>query len=172
MPKIPVRKLTIVGDVAIVPLTQGFFAIIDASDAEKVGQHNWCAAKCSGKFYAYRCRKVGENYASKMIAMHRYILGVVGRDHVDHVNSDTLDNRRANIRPATRSENMMNVGLCSRNSSGFKGVSWNKSVEKWQAQIIAKGKWHNLGLHLTKEDAAQAYEKAAERLHGKFARTR
>lgn len=88
---------------------------------------------------------------------------------IDHINGDPSDNRLPNLREATKSQNMMNIKKIKSNTSGFKGVGWSKSSQKWRAYIVANGVHYHLGLFETKEDAAQAYAQAAKKLHGVFA---
>jgi hypothetical protein len=89
---------------------------------------------------------------------------------VDHENRNGLDCRRTNLRLATHRQNIMNTGLRPANTSGYKGVSWDKENQKWRASIRAYGRSYNLGRFSTKEEAARAYNEAASRLHGSFAR--
>ena len=91
--------------------------------------------------------------------------------HIDHVNGDRTDNRIVNLRLASRSNNQHNQGIRKSNTSGFKGVSWNRQCQKWSAWIRCRGMSHYLGLYPTPEEAHAAYCEAAERLHGEFART-
>lgn len=104
---------------------------------------------------------------------HRIIWMMVnGRDpkvHIDHINGDKADNRIANLREATTSENKFNIGLRSDNMSGFKGVSWIRRRSNWQSEIAASGKRRNLGYFSTAEEAARAYDAAAKEMHGHFA---
>ena len=88
---------------------------------------------------------------------------------VDHRNGDSTDNRRSNLRLATLSENNRNMGLSSRNTSGFKGVSYYASRNKYRAYIKLNGNRKHLGYFETAEDAAEAYDEAARKLHGEFA---
>ena len=87
----------------------------------------------------------------------------------DHHNRDRRDNRRHNLRVATPLESQGNTGVRKDNSSGFKGVTWNKAVAKWKAQIREGGRRRFLGYHITAEAAARAYDAAARALFGEFA---
>lgn len=90
-------------------------------------------------------------------------------EFIDHINSDRLDNRIANLRPATRRQNNINVLRTSANTSGFKGVHWDKPTERWRAQITIEGKKTYLGSFASPEEAHEAYKKAALEHHGEFA---
>jgi hypothetical protein len=89
---------------------------------------------------------------------------------VDHENQDGLDNRRANLRIATRSQNNANQRRRKDNTSGYKGVVWHKRERRWQAQIQVEGKCLYLGGFDDPKDAAQAYNVAAFTHFGEFAR--
>lgn len=88
---------------------------------------------------------------------------------VDHINGNRQDNRIANLRLATTSENLCNRGKPRNNTSGFKGVSWNTKFQIWQATIKFNGRNKNLGRFASREKAAEAYSKAALQYHGDFA---
>jgi len=90
---------------------------------------------------------------------------------VDHINLDKTDNRIANLRLATRSQNKANTLRPFTNTSGVKGVSWHRQGRKWQARIKVNGKNKNLGLFTNIDAAAAAYRHAADEHFGEFART-
>lgn len=89
---------------------------------------------------------------------------------IDHVNGDPSDNRLENLRIATDAENKRNVGIRSHNTSGIKGVSWDKENRRWLAHATHNGRGFHLGRHLTKEAAAEAYRNFARTHHGEFYR--
>ena len=89
---------------------------------------------------------------------------------VDHVNCIGTDNRISNLRLATNGQNMSNQGIRADNTSGCKGVSWSRQSQKWDARIKHAGRQECLGKFNSKEEASAAYQEAAKRLHGKFAR--
>lgn len=88
---------------------------------------------------------------------------------LDHINRNKWDNRIENLREATASQNIANSRLSSSNSSGFRGVSWNKRLERWHAYICVRGTRKHLGFFETAEDAAAAYAVAAREHFGDFA---
>jgi hypothetical protein len=92
-------------------------------------------------------------------------------EHIDHINGDPSDNRIANLREATRFENMRNSKRKSRNKSGIKGVAWVPKRGKWGAWIRYEGKNKYLGYYATAEHAHNAYALAAYMFHGEYART-
>lgn len=111
-------------------------------------------------------------YSRKYFA-HRlawiYVYGVAP-DKIDHIDGDRDNNRIANLRACTNSQNSANSRIRSDNSSGLKGVSWDCTKKKWVAQIRCHGKSFHLGRFKSKIDASVAYSSAAVRFFGKFAR--
>ncbi|MBV8278501.1 MAG: HNH endonuclease [Verrucomicrobia bacterium] len=103
--------------------------------------------------------------------MHRLIVNAPPGVQVDHVNGDGLDNRRANLRLASATQNAHNRKIRRDNTSGFKGVRFDQSSQRWDARITFQGKRYYLGLFVTAELAARTYDQAARRLFGDFART-
>lgn len=156
------------GTIAIIPLTKGYEAIVDADDLHLVEAYSWTALVKPGVVYAKRAVKVGDR--TMTVRMHRVILSAHPDALVDHINGNGLDNRKANLRVATNSQNLANRGAQRNNTSGFKGVTWNKAAGKWQASLKLNGNRWYLGLHNTAEDASAAYQEAARRAFGEFAR--
>lgn len=97
--------------------------------------------------------------------MHRGYLP----EQIDHIDGNGLNNDIENLRAATQVQNQHNKGTQKNNTSGFKGVSWNKQAKKWRAQIWFDGKSHHLGFSDTPEAAHEAYKAAAMKLHKEFA---
>ncbi len=152
-----------------IPLTQGMVAIVDDEDYATLSAFKWYAAKQpNGRFYAVR--DVRKDNKRLHVRMHREILSADVDYDVDHKNCNPLDNRRENLRIATRAQNLRNCRKRSDNTSGYKGVSWHKASKKWAAYIHVSCKKINLGLYLTPQEAHAAYSMAAEHLHGEFAR--
>lgn len=109
---------------------------------------------------------------SKKYLLHRlawlYVYGYMP-SVVDHINRDPKDNRIANLRQVTNSQNQMNRGVQSNSTTGLKGVYWVKSHGLYRAQIKRQGKINYLGYFTDKYDAYSAYTKAADTLHKEFA---
>lgn len=162
--------------VRFIPLTLGLFARVDVADFADVSRWNWTATK-RGKgngsritsYYAARGRSPKEVETTRKrapILMHRYLMGEPLED-IDHRNRDSLDNRRENLRKATASKNGAN-SKSRGGSSKFKGVSLTRGL--WRASIRVNYKTTYLGGFDSEETAARAYDEAARRLHGEFAR--
>lgn len=149
-----------------IPLSQGKFAIVDDEDFELVSQYKWYYHQ------GYAVTHGGQHPNQFTLSMHRLILnkGFGNRDYTDHINGNKLDNRRANLRICTNAQNCRNRTINTNNTSGYKGVSWNKANKKWTAYIKLNWKLVFLGNFVNKEDAAIAYDKAAQELYGEFAR--
>jgi hypothetical protein len=96
-------------------------------------------------------------------------MGLDLSNEIDHIDGDSLNNNRSNLRAATRAQNSQNRSKQKNNASGIKGVSLDKRRSKWLAQIQSDGTHYYLGRFDTKEDAAEAYRKAANKLHKEFA---
>lgn len=104
--------------------------------------------------------------------LHRVILGLTdGHVHADHINRVRSDNRRLNLREATLAENNRNGARRRNNTSGYKGVAFDRRKHRWQAGIGLNGARKALGRFLSKEDAARAYDRAAIEHYGEFAVT-
>lgn len=143
-----------------IPLSRGLVTIVDDEDAAWLGRHKWSAqAARGGRFYAIR------GYG---ILMHRLILQPPEGFHCDHIDNDGLNNQRSNLRLVTRCENAQNARRKSRNSTGYKGVSFDG--HRFVAQICANRQPRRLGRFKTAEEAYEAYCRAAAELHGEFAR--
>ena len=159
------------GDVVRVPLTQGYFALIDAADAAEVMRHKWTAdvrRQRDGAIAVYGYRREFAGGKSRKVYLHRQISGVESGGLADHENGDTLDCRRSNLRHADYGKNganRRNRGARSR----FKGVSPAPKAGRWQARI--GGPTRYLGTFDSDEEAAIRYDIAATSEYGQFART-
>lgn len=145
---------------------KGGHTLIDDEDYDKIKHIDWLVrVKDDGMKYVY-----GYPPDGKPVILHRFLMEET-RPHIyiDHRNGDGLDNQRStNLRRLTALQNGQNKGLSKRNSTGWKGVSMKRG--KYYARIMAEGKVVYLGTFNDPAQAGQAYLRAAEKLHGEFAR--
>lgn len=145
---------------AEIQLTQGKVAIVDSEDSVELSKYKWYFASAG-----YACRRKD----GVIVYMHREITGALRGEVVDHINHDTLDNRRSNLRRCTQSQNMANARIVKPTSSGYKGVGWFPRDQKWRARICVNGKGCHLGLFDSAEDAARMYNFWARDIFGEHA---
>jgi hypothetical protein len=128
---------------------------IDHDDIRQRYKGRITAGSASGKnTHVYAKIRTEENKVRKI---HRIVMGMqASRLDIDHINHNTLDNRRCNLRICSRTENRSNSKLSIRNKSGFTGVRWNKKSQKWMAFITSDGKAFCLGRFENKESAIEA----------------
>ncbi len=153
-----------------IALTHGFSAIVDDDVFEELNQHRWAASgNGTGRLYAVRRTRVPGGKL-RYIRMHRAICGdTVGID-VDHINGNSLDNRRSNLRAATRSQNIANHAGPSQSASGFWGVYRSqRHPAGWKANIRINNKKLHLGYFADLEEAARVRDRAALEAWGEFA---
>lgn len=148
-------------------------ALVDDEDYERVNQFTWHVRNNPLTNY---CRRVDTHEAGGLVYMHRFILGLTDpKVHVDHINSNGLDNRQCNIRAVTRSQNHMNMRKKRYNggrptSSKFKGVHWCNTAKRWVSRIVLNGKVIRTKHFRDEISAAKAYNDAAQKYFGEFAR--
>lgn len=165
----PIRPIRVCGDVAIVTLTRGKEALVDALDVHLIDGRHWYASKSSHGWYALARSKRPDGGVTTE-KMHRLILNAPHDKMVDHRDCDGLNNRRSNLRIADAFENARNTRIRKNNKSGTKGVYFDSARNKWAALIAASGKKYALGRFETAAEARAAYRAAARILHGDFAR--
>lgn len=144
---------------------KGFTVLIDEADYDIWKSYSWHFNKQNKNKDNYRV------ISGNGKCLHRLIAERIGFDmklQVDHINGSALDNRRANLRPATIQQNNCNKGIKSTNKSGYKGVFWSNG--KWQASIRHNGKSQYLGRYVNIDDAITAYREAAIKYQGEFVR--
>ena len=129
--------------------------LIDYDDYKIVCQYTGNQKSSGGYIYA--------NHNGKRIYLHRLLFNITQKDLcIDHINHNTLDNRRNNLRVVNNSQNQMNRDKPKQNTSGVKGVYWHKNKGKWQANIQVDNKLLYLGIFDSKQDAIAA-RKSAEK---------
>lgn len=160
-----------------IKLSQNKIALVDDEDYEELSKYTWCLSKTHDNFRAKT------KIAGKQVLMHRLIMRVTDpKVQVDHINRDSLDNRKENLRLCNNSQNNINREKTSRNKTGYKGVVYfgvakrnsihkTRGKEYWHAQIAKDGVDIRLGYFDNPIDAALAYDRAAKELFGDFALT-
>lgn len=118
----------------------------------------WSTVKKRGKYY-FQKRLPGNN----LVELHRWIMQPKKGEYVDHIDGNTLDNRRSNLRICSNAANLRNAGRRSNNSSGVTGVWWDKSRDKWSAEIKVNYRKKFLGRFNNIRDAIKARQKAEQK---------
>ena len=152
-----------------IPLTRGKVAIVDEQDAPLALQFKWHA--CNRKTTWYAGSSHGRFFGGKGLYLHRVLMEPAEGQHVDHINGNGLDCRRENMRLCTVTENRRNKRK-THGASRFKGVQRNKTrvSRPWCAKITVNYACLWLGSYATEEEAAVAYNEAAMKHFGEFAR--
>lgn len=157
----------------ILPLTQGYIALVDEEDYERLKRFKWCV--CSNTYgKKYAVRTLYKNGWSKQVYLHHEVLGLISAPPgkvVDHINGNSLDCTRANLRICTYAQNVQNRPPLKHSRSKYKGVKIveKKSGYRYQVNITAEKKSYYLGSFKDEYTAMATYNVAAIKLHGKFA---
>ncbi len=140
---------------------EGTKASVDDEDFDYLNEYSWSMAK----------NYVRTTIQNKSFYLHKMVMGATSEVLVDHKDGNTLNNQKSNLRKCSHLENMRNQKLSKRNKSGYKGVTWYSRDEKWRASISINSKVKWLGLFVDPIEAAIAYDMAAKKYFGEFART-
>jgi hypothetical protein len=160
----PPKIISVEGEIAYIEI-KGYTVIVDSEDLVKIRKYVW-RRHGRGEYFITTTK----TKRRKNIFLHRYIMDAPKGTEIDHKNSNTLDNRKSNLRFCTSSENKYNRGRSKANTSGYKGVTKSKKQKRWQSKIKKDKKMYYLGRFDTPEAAYAAYCEAAKKLHGEFAR--
>jgi len=139
----------------------------DKEDFHKVSKYTWALLQTKIGPYVI----TNDNKTRKRILLHRLIMNPPDGMIVDHINHNGVDNRKSELRICTNSENLANQKLRNVNSSGYKGVSWDKKSKKWKVYIRVDSKRIHLGFFSNIKEAARKYNEAAVFYFGEFALT-
>ena len=164
-----IKPIRVEGNIAFVPLTKGYEAVIDAADIEAVQHVSWYASVYpDGSVYA--CSRPKRDGEKITLRMHRVIMGDPWGLEVDHRDGNGLNNCKYNLRAATSSQNKCNRRISTLSKIGLKGVGLDKRDGRFYARIKKAGKQVSLGRFATAEAAHEAYAAAVAEYHGEFAR--
>lgn len=155
-----------------VPLSRHKVAVIDVEDWDVVRPYKWHAHVHRGGFCAARNSERTSEGKRKTIRLHRVLMGAPADQEVDHEDGNPLNDKRNNLRLCTPRQNSFNTQKRKNTLCKYKGVRWHKSANGWQAFIQQNNpkRFFHLGIFLTAEDAAQAYDTAAQQRFGEFAK--
>lgn len=143
----------------MIPVGEKDFAIVDDEDYDRLASYRW----------AIKSGYARASVEGRSRVMHQLLLECPSHLRRDHINRNRLDNRKSNLRIATPTQNAANANLRKDNTSGFKGVTWNKGLARWKAQVRDGGKRLFLGYFTDAAEAARAYDRRAKELFGEFA---
>lgn len=152
----------------IIPLSAGFSTHVDDADYQALARHTWHALQTPNHTYASRYTPCPEK-GRRRIYMHREILQAPSGMLVDHIDRNSLDNRRSNLRLCTYSQNAANAIYAPGRGSPFRGVRYSSVQSCYIASISHQGRRHVLGSFGDEVEAASAYDEAAVKLFGPFA---
>lgn len=148
----------------VIVTLKGAEILVDQGDMELALHYVWSITQAPSGLVWYAVTARGS------IRLHNLILPPPPGKTVDHINLNGLDNRRHNLRLATRSEQSVNRRAKSGSSSRYRGVSWHARARKWRVQLQEGGRIASFGLYQDEEEAARVADQEALRLYGEFAR--
>lgn len=153
-----------------IPLTRGYVALVDDGDYPALSRYKWHVVGQGRRLYAAR-KHIADGVKTSLY-MHVAIMQPPDGMQTDHVDGDSFNNQRSNLRNATVQQNNRNRRKFDNETttSPYKGVSWDKSLKKWRAWIRYDGKRKYLGVHEYEKAAALAYDEAAKKYFGEFAK--
>lgn len=146
-----------------IKLTKGRFTIVDDDLFEFLNQYKWHYQ------FGYAKRMIRVNGQRKALHLHRFIINAPNHLQVDHINGDSLDNRRENLRLCSQKDNAKNRSMSKNNKSGFPGVYYYEKYGKYCAQATVNGSKKTLGYFDTKEEAFEARQEVVKEHYKSFA---
>lgn len=152
-----------------IKLTRGKNAIVDVEDFERLNQYKW---HCTHYGYAKRAvpNRTGKGRRQVAVYMHKMVCPAPDGMIVDHINRNSLDNRKVNLRAATQRQNVWNRKFNrKRGKSRYNGIRWDKNREKWQVRLTINGRRESFGYYADEIEAAKAYDRVAKKYRGEYA---
>lgn len=155
------NNFKICDNVVTVQLTQGFVTVVNLEDLKRIANYRWFAVVTKDQPYVVS-RQKGR--------LHRFLTKAPIGFVVDHINGDTLDNRRCNLRICSQAENVRNSSVRKTSKTGYKGVSYRKDTGKYRVRIYKNYRCFNFGHFDTLDEAVNCYNLNVQGLHGPFAK--
>ena len=154
-----------------IPLSQGKSALVDDEDFERLSQFRWRYFSKGRNEYAH-CHSPMIQGKRSTLLMHRIVMRAVNGQEIDHRDNNGLNNQKSNLRFCNRSQNNGNMRVDPKSKTGFKGVRFigNQPLNPWRAQLGFRGTLIDLGSHPTAIAAAEAYNRAALKYFGEYAK--
>lgn len=143
---------------------------VDDEDYEMLKNRKWSENGNGYPRNGFTNRILNPNKQQIFVMMHRVIMWSPDGMVIDHIDGNKLNNQKKNLRVCSPTDNKRNRGMSRRNTSGYKGVYWQRANKKWYAAINTDERFLNVGSFENKEDAARAYNAAASKYHGEFAK--
>lgn len=156
-----------------IPLTQGQVALVDDEDFDRVSKYNWSARKFSNGFYAYRGWVDSKTKKVKNHSLGVFLLNPPKGSVVDHLNGNPLDNRKSNLRVASKQQNTWNRSVCKTSTTGIKNVMPRKSkvdgrILNYRVGLMIDGKYKQFGPYSTVEEAVAVRNKILMEVRGEL----
>lgn len=156
------------GNMREILLTREYITLVDDEDFERINLYKWHTVKCKCTQYAAHSFKQNGK-PNILIYLHRFIMNMDDTDfHIDHIDHNGLNNQKSNLRICTRIQNNSNRSK-QKGTSKYKGVYWDKNINKWRSKISVNKKRIDLGFSDSEVELAIAYNEAALKYHGEFA---
>jgi hypothetical protein len=152
-----------------IKLTRGKYAIVDVEDFERLNKYKWHCTHCG---YAKTAvpNKSDKGPRQIPVSMHKLICPAPDGMIIDHINRNSLDNRKANLRAATQKQNVWNRKFKrTKGRTRYNGIRWDKNKEKWQVRLTINGRRESFGYYADEIEAAKAFDRVAKKYRGEYA---